>query len=139
MSSCRVVLAWLLFIGSAVAAGSVARDDPADATSTGQSHLDRQVETYFRSDDPEARERIANSIEDAADGSIEAVAQSAHRASLWTALPQKEGQFDFSVSPGDTLSVDYRLPAGYDPARRYPAVLCLPGDGAEAAQTCLLA
>ncbi|GAF73604.1 unnamed protein product, partial [marine sediment metagenome] len=132
-------MAWLLFIGSAVEAGSPARAESAEETSAGQSHLDRLVETYFRSDDPEARERIANSIEDAANGSIKAVVRSVHRANLWTALPQEEGQFEFSVSPGDTFSIGYRLPAGYDPAQRYPAVLCLPGEGAEAAQTRLLA
>ena len=134
--ACHIAVAGIFLFGMAGYATPEADDDVAGPTLTSPSALDQLVETYFRTTDSEARRRITKSIEDAANGSIEAAAKSVRRAELWIARPQADATFEIELSEGDSVSIAYRLPASYDPSRPYPAIMCLPGDETEATPTC---
>ena len=113
---------------------STVQEVPSEGVALGEL-----VESYFRAEDPEERLRLAGKIESAGHGDLGAVAQALGRARLWSAPPNREGRFSFDSAITGAVPVTYRLPGDYDPALRYPMIVCMPHDGASASDTLRLA
>lgn len=117
-----------LFTNSAIC---LAVEDPPPAT---RSKLTRIVETYFRTEDRDQRKRLVATIEAAAHGSIEAVAEAVRTASLWERVAPKHGHFYLDSPAIGRIKILYQVPEAYDPRRAYPMLLAMPGDTAGAWQ-----
>ncbi|MHC4695284.1 MAG: hypothetical protein ACYTFA_00925 [Planctomycetota bacterium] len=98
-----------------------------------------QVDAFFRARNSEVRDELASSIADAVGGDIRAVARAVETANLWVELPSDRGVFQFESTAIGPVGVSYALPVGYDPARRYPTIVCMPEMGASADNTLALA
>ncbi len=111
----------------------------AGANLQSSSTLTELIHSFFRADDPEERAALIPVIEDAANGSIEAVAETVTNVQLWSALPSAHGTFAFGPAARDRVEVAYQLPVGYDPATRHSMILCMSDHGMSPVQTFALA
>lgn len=120
---------WLPLI--ALTTGPLAAGDVQRETTQPGEHatLVERVEAYFKSADPKRRRALIGEIDAAADRSVDAVAQALQQVQLWQAPEDNGGTFPFVSASGETIEVAYLLPPDYDPARRYPSVICMPGRG----------
>ncbi len=87
------------------------------------------VEAYFRSSDPVTRSTLLDEIELRKDATILAVRDILAHVSLWDAKPSGFSSFRFQTERGDATSVHVHVPRGYDPAKAYPLLIALHGQG----------
>ena len=125
----------LMWIPSGWAGESVLTDEGARTAST----VDELVEAFFRLDDVPERRRLAHAIERAAGGSRAVVARAVRDARLWPAMSSPQGVFVPEAGSSRSVRVAYQIPSGYDPARRYPLILCMPDDAGSPADALALA
>ncbi|MFQ5591328.1 MAG: hypothetical protein ACE5HE_09215 [Phycisphaerae bacterium] len=116
-------------LGAAVSTAIASSETHVDATLRGQ------VQAFFRAENQKARDALLSSISDAAGTRIQQVAQALKSVELWTKLPKRRGVFAFTSGAYGTLSIAYSLPEGYDPATKYPLVLCMPDAHASPEET----
>ena len=111
-------------------ASSTERVCHRESADLGQSDrpLNESVEAYFRSTDEGDRQKLARRIDDAAEGSIERVAEAIRGVTLWSEIPT-EGAFDVDLGPDRAASLTYRTPEEYDPDRTWPVVVFLADQG----------
>ncbi len=96
--------------------------------------IDAALVAFLRSSDAEERAEPAKTVSRLAEGDAAAVAGALRRVLVWEPLPRKGSFVHPSVSEG-SVTVSYELPEDYDPARAYPAMLCLADDGASCDDT----
>lgn len=111
-------------------ASSTERECHRESAHLGQSDrpFNELVEAYFRSIEERDRKKLARRIDDAAEGSIERVAEAIREVTLWAEIPT-QGAFKVDLGSGRTASLTYRTPEGYDPDRTWPVVLFFPDPG----------
>ncbi|MGB2988073.1 MAG: hypothetical protein WBE26_19570 [Phycisphaerae bacterium] len=125
MPSCRVA-AWAVLLVFLVT-GVCGDDVPAETAA--QPTLTELVVGFFRSEDPGQRTAIIKSIEEVAGGDLNLVIDAIETAKLWPALKGEDGTFTFDSNTFGPISVAYRLPPAYDPARPHPLMICMPRNG----------
>ena len=91
--------------------------------------LGELVHSFFRSSDQQKHASLIPAIEEAADGSIEAVAKAVKEVQVWPAIPASRGTFSFESGAEGAIEVGCRLPTGYDSTAAYPMIICMPDRG----------
>lgn len=116
--------AWpfLLLAGCAPAASSAAPND----------ELDTLVAQYFGEENAGLRGRILRDIQTLPGLELDAVREALQRAALWPLVEGGMQSFDLSGPWGDPVQIHVRTPKVYDPARRYPLIFALHGQGGHA-------
>lgn len=117
----------LMLAAAGFAAFAAAGPVPA-ADSAGESLAD-QLTAYLTTDDADVRERTLKSIEAMPDVTTESVAAALDTLALWPPIEPGLQQFSLAAEAGDPVDVFVRVPAGYDPAKRWPVVIGLHGTG----------
>jgi len=103
------------------------RPDPPSAPSGASETPERLtalLESYFRAAAPADRAEIRREIEEAAGGSLDRVAECVRGLQLWSKPIEPEGEVHYQPAPQGDVTVAYRLPSGYVPARAFPLLLC---------------
>lgn len=93
------------------------------------------VHTFFRSNDGQKRARLIPAIENAANGSIEVVAEAVKEVQMWPAIPDSRGTFSFESGAEGAIEVGYQLPSGYDSTAAYPMIVCMSDQGMSSRST----
>ena len=112
--------------------------DPVSAEPQSLKPISEIVAAFFRCNDPQERAQLARSVETAASGDIEVVAEEVRRVQLWPIIPDR-GTFAFGSSGSGAVQVAYRLPDGYDASRPHPLLLCMPGERISPSETLSMA
>ncbi|UCC29299.1 MAG: hypothetical protein JSU86_13985 [Phycisphaerales bacterium] len=128
----RPLAMWLPMVAAATYATDVSEAGPGlQATPT----LTELVHSFFRSNDGQKRAPLIPAIEDAADGSIEAVAEAVKEVQVWPAIPASRGTFSFESGAERVIEVAYQLPTGYDSTAAYPVIICMSDRGMSSRHT----
>lgn len=91
--------------------------------------LQELVTGYFQSTSATMRADIAERIERRQDATLASVAEAIGRVELWNAQPPGMQRMTVRSAAGRETEVTVHVPAGYDPARAYPMLLALHGQG----------
>ncbi len=139
----KAVGPWLLALGAVwgfayFTPSSDGQADPISRGSEAAPTLLELLEKYLQADDPSERASLVESIEDAAGGETEAVAEALGRVQLWKPLPENPGAISFEAGSGGSTTVTYYLPESYDPAHRHGLILCMPHPGMSPAEAVAL-
>lgn len=98
---------------------------PAAATPNGA--IKESVEKFLTCTSPDTRNDLLKQIEEDADGDVAAIARALAQAQVWPKLPAGGDIIERMNGDVGGGRLSYRLPDKYDPARSYPAVLCVSG------------
>ncbi|MCH8146986.1 MAG: hypothetical protein IH987_03205 [Planctomycetes bacterium] len=96
--------------------------DHTRATSEGKEPADLVV-AYFRTEESDARHRLADEIDEICGGSIDRVAQAVRDARLWPTLTDRVGSLSFDCGTTDPVEIIYQLPVGYDATTPWPVIV----------------
>jgi len=121
--------AFVAFAGATNApAGGAVNQMPLSVVDGGEAtSLSDLVCEYFQTSDEANRARLASLIESSAKGDLLAVARAVRDVQLWPALPHASGVLDVSSPLTNEATFALELPDGYDPAQRYPVIVCFAG------------
>ena len=110
-----------------LATGFLAASDRSyGATIQGDAQsLDKLVHSFFLEDHPGKRDALRSLVEQASNRSFEAVVESVRNVDTWPEVTQQNGLFNVELPSGQTVSVLYALPSGYDPIHAYPLLICV--------------
>lgn len=102
--------------------------EPAALDKKADKALKELVEAFFGSDDARERARLSRSIEKAAAGSFSSAAGAMRHVNVWSPVAEPRGTIHIVSPSREGPSVAYRLPNGYDHAKRHPMIVCMPSE-----------
>ncbi len=105
---------------------------PGAPVARAAEELDELVTHYFESEDASARTRLLNTIVNHAEVDVARVAEAVRRVEVWDPAAPGVKAFDVEFGKGLRTRVRVRVPESYDPAKRYPLIFALHGQGQSA-------